>query len=139
MERLIEIQARKAEIKALLESNDEANLEELRNELDSLDAEVRKINEEVELAERKAQEEAKEQREIAQQINVGELKAEEIQVKGDNKMENVELRNTPEYGKAFVQMVMTGKDDEVRSLLSTNAASGGVVPVPELRVQVLWP
>lgn len=132
MERLIEIQARKAEIKALLESNDEANLEELRNELDSLDAEVRKINEEIELAERKAQEEAKKQRKIAQQINNGDLKAEEIQVKGDNKMENVELRNTPEYGKAFVQMVMTGKDDEVRSLLSTNAASGGVVPVPEL-------
>ena len=45
-------------------------------------------------------------------------------------MENMEIRNTPQYIEAYARYLRTGKDEEVRSLLSDNV-SGGVIPVPE--------
>ena len=58
MERLQEIALRKAEIKKMLEGEEEVNLEEIRAELDSLEAEEKSINEAVELEQRKAEEAA---------------------------------------------------------------------------------
>lgn len=47
------------------------------------------------------------------------------------KMEKtVELRDTLEYKQAYLRMLKTGEDKEVRALLSTNATSGGTIPVP---------
>lgn len=45
-------------------------------------------------------------------------------------MENIETRNSLEYQKAFLKYFKTGKDEECRALLSSNAS--GSVPVPEL-------
>ena len=48
-------------------------------------------------------------------------------------MTELELRNSPEYIEAYANYIKTGKDEEVRSLLTTNAtAATGYVPVPTL-------
>ena len=47
--------------------------------------------------------------------------------KGEEKME---IRNTPEYINAYAEYIKTGKDMELRTLLSENATNG-TVPVPE--------
>lgn len=47
--------------------------------------------------------------------------------KGEEKME---IRNTPEYINAYADYIKTGKDMELRTLLSENATNG-TVPVPE--------
>lgn len=125
MNRLEEIAVRKAEIKALLTSDAECNLEEVRAEIDALEEEERSIR--TALAE--SEKEAEARREVADEINEGNLKA--IEIKEERKtMENVELRNTAEYGKAFVKTIIKGDDSELRALLSENAS--GSVPVPAM-------
>ena len=48
-------------------------------------------------------------------------------------MTELEIRNSPEYIEAYANYIKTGKDEEVRSLLTTNAtAATGYVPVPTL-------
>ena len=53
-----------------------------------------------------------------------------------------EIRNSKEYINAFANYIKTGKDEEVRALLSTNATSAtGYVPVPEIvegRIRTAW-
>lgn len=129
MERLEEIAVRKAEIKTILESDEDVNLDEIKAELDSLEAEEKSINEAVELEQRKADEEAEERKKIAEQMEERKpLDVEEIEIK-EKKMENIEIRNTPEYINAYAEYVKTGKDDECRALLTENVS--GSVPVPE--------
>lgn len=43
-----------------------------------------------------------------------------------------EIRNSTEYIEAFARYIKSGDESECRALLSTNASSGGQVPVPEL-------
>lgn len=129
MERLEEIAVRKAEIKALLESEEEVDVEAIRTELDSLEAEERKINEEVELAQRKADEEAEQRKKDAELIEEHKVEVKEIELK-ESKMENTEVRNTKEYIDAYAEFMKTGKDAECRALLTENATNG-TVPVPE--------
>ena len=126
MERLNEIALRKAEIKTLLESEEEVDVEAIRTELDSLEAEERKINEEIELAQRKADEEAEQRRKDAELIEENKVEVKEIELK-ESKME---VRNTKEYIDAYAEYVKTGKDAECRALLTENATNG-TVPVPE--------
>lgn len=61
--------------------------------------------------------------------------------KEERKVENkMNIRSTKEYTEAFAKYVRTGKDTEVRALLTENA-SGGTVPVPEFieaRVRTAW-
>lgn len=52
-----------------------------------------------------------------------------IQKREDKKMENVEVRSTLEYGKAFLRGMQTDDYTEARALL-TEAVSGGQIPVP---------
>lgn len=126
MERLNEIALRKAKIKTLLESEEEVDVEAIRSELDSLEAEERKINEEIELAQRKADEEADQRKKDAELIKENKVEVKEIELK-ESKME---VRNTKEYIDAYAEYVKTGKDAECRALLTENATNG-TVPVPE--------
>ena len=126
MERLEEIAVRKAEIKTLLESDEEVDVEVIRSELDSLEAEERKINEEIELAQRKADEEAEQRKKDAELIKENKVEVKEIELK-ESKME---VRNTKEYIDAYAEYVKTGRDTECRALLTENATNG-TVPVPE--------
>ena len=129
MERLQEIALRKAEIKKMLEGEEEVNLEEIRAELDSLEAEEKSINEAVELEQRKADEEAEARKKAAEEMAV-KMPVEAKEIKEVKKME-LEIRNTPEYIDAFAEYIKSDDDTQVRALLSENATNG-TVPVPEL-------
>ena len=129
MERLQEIALRKAEIKKMLEGEGEVNVDEIRAELDSLEAEEKSINEAVELEQRKADEEAKARKKTAEEM-AAKMPVEAKEIKEVKKME-LEIRNTPEYIDAFAEYIKSDDDTQVRALLSENATNG-TVPVPEL-------
>lgn len=55
-------------------------------------------------------------------------------------MTELEIRQSAEYGKAFLNAIKTGDDSECRSLLSTNVSTGSV-PVPtflETEIKNAW-
>jgi hypothetical protein len=54
------------------------------------------------------------------------------QHKEDKNMDLKEIRSSVEYMDAFANYIKTGKDEECRALLSTNAAASGQIPVPVL-------
>lgn len=63
-----------------------------------------------------------------------------IEERTENIMTLKEVRDSKEYIDAFAEYIKTGNDEEVRSLLSENVASG-VVPVPSIvedRVRTAW-
>ena len=108
-------------------------------DLDALESEARAINEELET--RKA-EEAK-RNEIREAVKNGAWEIiETIKEEREKHMTINEIRNSREYVDAFARYIKTGKDEEVRALLTTNATvSGAYVPVPELveaRIRTAW-
>lgn len=114
------LETRLAEIKA--EATEERSLEELT----ALKEEKTAI--EAEITQRKADE--AERREMAAAIAkdvapvevITETKTEE------RKMENIEIRNTPEYINAYAEYVKSENDAECRALLTENVS--GTVPAP---------
>ena len=136
MERLEEIAVRKAEIKTLLESEEEVNLEEIKEELEELEKEEKSINDAIETEQRKVDEEINERKQIAEQlVENTPVEAKEIEIKG--KEIDMEVRNTPEYIEAFARYLKTEKDEEVRALLTTNADENGTIAVPDLVYDVV--
>lgn len=122
--RLGEIEQRKAEI--------DASLETPEADLDSLGEEARKLMEEKstldnQLEEIKNAAEKAEEARKAVENGAGEIKNE---FEEEKKMTDLEMRGTTEYIDAYVNYIKTGKDEEVRSLLTENAS--GAVPVPTL-------
>lgn len=71
-----------------------------------------------------------ERRKAAEEIvkGAGEV-TEEAPAERKAEMENIEIRNTKQYIDAYAEYIKTGKDEEVRSLLTENGS--GTVPVPE--------
>lgn len=114
-----ECEKRIAEIRT--EMNDEnTNLEELSAEVDAI--------EERRAALVKAEEERKALSDkVANDVTVTVVESR----KENQKMENIEIRNTPEYINAFAEYIKSEDDTECRSLLTENV-SGGDVAVPEL-------
>lgn len=108
-------------------------------DLDALLEEVRSINEELES--RKAEEAKKiELREMVAQ-GAGEVQEEIETEEKREETKSMEVRNSVEYINAFANYVKTGKDEECRALLSTNAEANGQVPVPEYiegRIRTAW-
>lgn len=93
-------------------------------DLDALEAEARAIKEEID---RRAATEAKRE-EIREEVANG--CGETIdKIERDKTMTNLEVRNTPEYIKAFAKFIKTGDEKECRALLTENAS--GDLPVPE--------
>ena len=117
-----ELEARQAEIAGM--ATEEATTEELEaraNELEALKAE---------LEARKVKAAEAEEARKAVENGAGEVKENIEEVKT---MTELELRNSPEYIEAYANYIKTGKDDECRALLTTNAtAATGYVPVPTL-------
>lgn len=111
-ERLQEIATRKADIKALLESEQEVDLDALKKELDELDIEEKSINEKVEAEIRKANEEAKLRKKEAEELNNGDVKAKEIK-KEVNMEEKRFTIASPEYKFAWAKTLMGVKLNEV--------------------------
>lgn len=117
MDRLKEIEARKLEIRELVENAE--NVEEidaLNEEVENLDAEEKDIKDKID------------GQEDAEKIQNEEVIVEEVEIKEERKMNNeLEVRNTKEYIDAYAEYIKSGKDEEVRSLLTTNATSEGQV------------
>ena len=117
-----ELEARQAEIAGM--ATEEATTEELEaraNELEAMKAE---------LEARKVKAAEAEEARKAVENGAGEVKENIEEVKT---MTELELRNSPEYIEAYANYIKTGKDDECRALLTTNAtAATGYVPVPTL-------
>lgn len=127
--RLQEIETRKEEIREEVDSIEDAEkIEELTEEVEALNEEAEKI------------EETQKQEEVAEKLEQKSLNAKEISMenRGGNKME-IETRNTKEYIDAFAEYIKTGKDEEVRSLLTENV--GGSIAVPDFvydEIKTAW-
>ena len=125
-----DLEARKAAIAEELDSPEA--------DLDALEEEVRAIKEELETREKAEAQKA----EIRASVASGEGKTIEkiVEVKGEEKMTVKEIRNSEEYINAFANYIKSNDDSECRALLSTNV-EGGVVPVPEYiegRIRTAW-
>ena len=115
-----ELEARQAEIAG--ENRDEMTTEDIEaraGELEAIQAEL----EARKAAALKAEEERK-----AVEAGAGETKEEMKQE--EKRMDNLEMRNTPEYINAFANYIKTGNDRECRTLLTETVS--GTVPVPSL-------
>lgn len=126
---LADVEARLAEIESELETRS-------GEELDALKAEV------VELQTRKAELEALEER----QANAKALEEQratepvkEIESRKEEKtMQTIEeYRNSAEYIDAYAEYIKTGKDEEVRKLLTTNVGDAGQVAVPDFVYDII--
>jgi len=98
--RLAEIEQRKAEIRSLLEGDQEVNLNELEEELRQLTEEEKEL---------------RQRQEMAQKIQSGAVQARAV---ASTKREGVEQRNedphdTMEYRRAFMEFVTRGKKSDV--------------------------
>jgi len=87
--------------------------------------EARAIKAELETRRAAAEERAKELEAVAE-TPITEPVIEER----ENKMDNIEIRNSKQYIDAYAEYIKTGKAEECRALLTENV-SGGQVPVPE--------
>ena len=124
-----ELEARRGQIASELDAPEA--------DLDALETEARAINEEIE---KRKNAEAK-RVEIRKAVASGEGETiETIKTEERKEMTIEEIRSSKEYIDAFANYIKTGKDDECRALLSTNA-TGGQVPVPtviEGRIRTAW-
>ncbi len=116
-----ELETRQAEIAGM--ETDGASTEDIEQRARELEA----IKAELETRRQKAAEEAEARKAV--ENGAGETKE---QHKEENKMDLKEIRSSVEYMDAFANYIKTGKDEECRALLSTNAANNGQIPVPVL-------
>lgn len=118
--RIDEIEIRKAEIRDIINSGEEFDVDALTEEVRQLDAEKAEI-------ESRAAKEAELRSAVAPAV-IEEI--EQNDKKEERNMENIEVRNTPEYINAYAEYLKSGNDKECRALLTENVS--GTVAVPEL-------
>ena len=120
-----ELQERKTAIGAEVDALEDIEAVNARNiELDEINAEIEA---------RKALAEAK--AEVRAAVANGQGEVIEKPIEERKKMTNNEIRNTPEYIKAFANYIKTEDDAECRALLTENGS--GTLPVPELVYDVV--
>lgn len=106
-----------------------AELDAPEADLDALESEARAINEEKES--RRQAEAQKAEIRAAVAAGAGEVTETIPEERKENKMSEIEIRNSAEYINAYAEYIKSGDDTECRALLSENA-TGGTVAVPEL-------
>lgn len=127
--------------KAFFNEISKMDINALQERLAALDVEVRALEDVSEIELRAEQKklineritELKEQEaraKKAEEINAG-APAVIIERKTEEKMDNVNYRASKEYINAFANYLKTGNEEECRAILSTNAVTGGIIPVPE--------
>ena len=132
MERLEEIETRKQELRDEIEGLDDLEkAEKLEEEVDALNQEEEQINEH------------QEQEEVADALENNDLeakaKAKEVSIEIKKEDVKMETRNSKEYIDAYARYIKTGKDEEVRALLTENVS--GTIAVPEFvldEVKTAW-
>ena len=105
-----------------------AELDAPEADLDALESEARAINEEKES--RKQAEAQKAEIRAAVAAGAGEVTETIPEERKENKMSEIEIRNSAEYINAYAEYIKSGDDAECRALLSENGS--GKVAVPEL-------
>ena len=113
----------------------ETRMGEIRNEMEQDGADLSALEEEVrQLKAEKAQlkEDAAKAEETRKQIADGLIGDTKEERKEEKTMTIEEIRSSKAYIDAFAEYIKSGDDKECRALLTTNAASGGQVPVPTL-------
>ena len=110
-----------------------ARLAEIRSLVDQPDADLEALDQEVtELEARKSELEARAAQRAALEARVRTAGTTVRTFNDDNvPTAPVEVRNSPEYIRAFANYIRTEDDSECRALLTENV-SGGSVPVPDL-------
>lgn len=106
--------------------------------LDALEEEMRSLNARIEEIKTDAAAKAEEARKVAE--GEGDIIKEIIKEETRTMMDVKEYRNTPEYMDAFAEYIKTGKDAELRTLLTTNVGSG-TIAVPDFvldEVKTAW-
>ena len=112
------------EIRTQLDDPETAT-EELETRSNELIEERATVMADIEKAEATIAEEKRAMEEVIAKKEVIELEKRE-----DNKMTDMEIRNTNEYINAYAEYIKSGEDAECRSLLTENGS--GTIPVPEL-------
>lgn len=121
------------EIKNFTAEECEKRISEIKVEMEAEGADLEALSAEVDAIEerRTALMQAEEQRKALADKVANDATATIIEErKEENKMENIEIRNSAEYINAFANYIKTEKDAECRALLTENVS--GSVPVPEL-------
>lgn len=131
---LEEVESRLAELDAVMGPESEAEVS------DAMTEEMRALQErKVELADleqRKADAKALEENRAEGTVKVIEERKEVAEMK---KVE--EYRNSTEYVNAYAEYLKSGKDEEVRALLTTNVGEAGSIAVPDLvmdEIKTAW-
>ncbi len=119
-----QIEARKLEIKSEVEATEDVKkVEELNQEVETLNEELRKITEH------------EKNEKAAKEMEQKSFAVKEV-VKEEKKMENnKELRNSKEYIDAFAEYIKTNDDKELRALITTGGYATGnsaTVEVPDM-------
>lgn len=131
---LKDVESRLSEIDSIRETSEDASeIETLAAEVEELQA--RKV-ELADLEQRKADAKALEENRADETVEVVEERKEEITMKTVE-----EYRNSKEYIDAYAEYIKSGKDEEVRSLLTTNVGEGGTIAVPDFvydEVKTAW-
>ena len=117
---LDELEERKSAIATETEEADAEKLDALNAELEAIEERTKALRLEME-----------ESRKAAEAVAKGAGKKIETR-KGEEKMTDMEIRNSHEYIEAFAKYVKTGNDKECRALYSDNVESPlvGSIPVP---------
>lgn len=115
-----ELEARKAQIATEVEAEDA--------DLDALEAEVRGIREELEKRKADAAQREELRKMAAEQAEV--VEAAPVEERKENEMSNIEIRKSPEYLDAWVEMQKGRATEEQRALLTQNAGENGTIAVP---------
>ena len=123
--RIDEIEIRKAEIRDIINSGEEFDVDALTEEVRQLDAEKAEIEE-------RAAKEAELRNAVAPSV-IEEIEKNEL--KEERNMENIEVRNSKEYIDAYAEYLKSGDDKECRALLTENVS--GRVAVPELVYDII--
>lgn len=117
-----DVEARASEIKSEIAEATEERIAELKAEAEQLEERKNEL--------KRLADEAEEARKAVAEGETPIAETKEV-ITEERKMTNAEVIKSTEYRDAFKKYILTGKDDECRSLLTENVA-GGKVPVPEI-------
>ena len=129
------------EIKTLDLAGIEQRMSEIRTEIDTDGADIDALTAEVDAIEarkKELKENADKFKNIKTKVSA-EKRTQIDKLKEMEKMDVKELRNSKEYIHAYANYIKTGKDAELRSILTENATAGSTakVPVPEIVVSTI--